>query len=141
MPSSQQYWSAEAGSGGAFENLVLSVVGMRGDLWVVSGLFGMVCNGFRRAYARELRTPPSPPATQSHPTFRSGQILSFSLPARDSQYQLERRGHAIMVQLMPVSALQLVLRIWPLRKIECWLGMVRGEDRREGDEGGRRCAG
>ena len=40
-----------------------------------------------------------------------------------------------MVQLMPVSALQLVLRIWPLRKIECWLGMVGGEGRREEDQG------
>ena len=68
--------SAEAGSGGIFENLALSVADMRGDLWIVSGPFGMVCNGFRRAYARELRIPPSPPATQSHPTFRSGQILT-----------------------------------------------------------------
>ena len=75
MPSSQQYWSAEAGSGGAFENLVLSVVGMRGDIWVVSALFGMVCNGFRRAFARDSRTltlplqtiPNSPETIQGSP--------------------------------------------------------------------------
>ena len=65
MPSALQYWSAEAGSGGIFENLTLSVVDMRGNLWAISGLFGMVCDGFRRAYACDLRTPTVLPSRHS----------------------------------------------------------------------------
>ena len=84
MPSSLQYWSAEAGPGGIFENLALSVVDMRGDLWVVTGLFGTVCNGFRRVYARDSRAPcgparPSLPAPLSLPQRSHYEILNNEL--------------------------------------------------------------
>ena len=42
-------WCPKTGPGGIFQSVTLGVADMRGDPWVVSELFEMVCNGFRRA--------------------------------------------------------------------------------------------
>ena len=40
-------WCPKTGPGGIFQSVTLGVADMRGNPWVVSGLFEMVCNEFR----------------------------------------------------------------------------------------------